>query len=80
MNLERFDDAIAVPNATVARDPSHPQRHLLLSQVFRLGDEDRARKECELSLKLGARTQHYLRLCKIGRFRNGEPSSCPHFH
>jgi Flp pilus assembly protein TadD len=33
--------------------PDQPQPHLLLSQIyFRMGDEDRARREKELSLKL----------------------------
>jgi tetratricopeptide (TPR) repeat protein len=53
MNLERFDDAITELKSTMERDPTHPQPHLLLSQIyFRLGDEDRAKVERDLSLKL----------------------------
>ena len=53
MNLEQFRDALRELNATVERDPKHPQPHLLLSQIyFRLGDERRAKVEKDLSLKL----------------------------
>jgi tetratricopeptide (TPR) repeat protein len=53
MGLKRWEEAISELDQAVRLDPRHPQPHLLLSQVyFRLGDEERARKEKELSLKL----------------------------
>jgi tetratricopeptide (TPR) repeat protein len=53
MNLDRFPEAMTELNATIERDPKHPQPHLLLSQIyFRMGDEDRAKAEKDLSLKL----------------------------
>ncbi len=53
MTLERFSEALQELEQTIARDPRHPQPHLLLSQIyFRQGDEDRARLERELSLRL----------------------------
>jgi Flp pilus assembly protein TadD len=51
--LKKFEQAVKELNDAVRLDASHPQPHLLLSQVyFRLGDEERARREKELSLKL----------------------------
>lgn len=48
--LKRAQDVL-LEAATV--DETHPQPHLLLSQVcFRLGDEERARKEKELAARL----------------------------
>jgi tetratricopeptide (TPR) repeat protein len=53
MGLKRWDKAVRELNEAVRLDPRHPQPHLLLSQVyFRLGDEEQARREKELSLKL----------------------------
>jgi len=53
MNLGKWDEAIAELNETIGLDPTHPQPHLLLSQIyFRLGDETRAKREKQISLKL----------------------------
>jgi tetratricopeptide (TPR) repeat protein len=53
MGLKKWDHAVKELNEAVRIDPQHPQPHLLLSQLyFRLGDEEQARKEKELSLKL----------------------------
>jgi tetratricopeptide (TPR) repeat protein len=53
MGLKRWEQALKELSEAVRLDPRHPQPHLLLSQVhFRLGDEEQARKEKELSLKL----------------------------
>ena len=47
------EQAIQELEEAIRLDPTHPQPHLLLSQVyFRLGNEDRARSEKDLSLKL----------------------------
>ena len=53
MGLKKWEQAIKELNEAIRLDATHPQPHLLLSQVyFRLGDEERARSEKELSLKL----------------------------
>jgi tetratricopeptide (TPR) repeat protein len=53
MGLKRWEQAIKELDEAVRLDVTHPQPHLLLSQVyFRLGNEDRARREKDLSLKL----------------------------
>jgi len=53
IGLKKWEQAIKELDEAVRLDPRHPQPHLLLSQIyFRLGDEERARKEKELSLKL----------------------------
>jgi len=53
MGLERYPEAVKELNGCIAAKPDHPQPHLMLSQIyFRLGDEARANKEKELSLKL----------------------------
>ena len=53
MKLERWDDAVAELQRTIELDPSHPQPHLLMSRIlFRRGDEERAKQERDLSLKL----------------------------
>ena len=53
IGLKKWEQAITELNEAVRLDPRHPQPHLLLSQVyFRLGDEERAREEKDLSLKL----------------------------
>jgi tetratricopeptide (TPR) repeat protein len=50
LGLEKLADAASQLERC---DPKHPQPHLLLSQVyFRLGDEARARREKEISLRL----------------------------
>lgn len=52
-SLKRWPEALAELEETVRRDPKHPQPHLLLSQIhFQLGDEDKARRAKELSLRL----------------------------
>jgi tetratricopeptide (TPR) repeat protein len=53
MALERYQEAVQELQRAIERDPRHPNPHLLLSQVyFRKGDEDRAAKEKEVSLRL----------------------------
>lgn len=53
IGLKRLPEALSELTEAVRRDPSHPQPHLLLSQVyFRLGDEANARRERETSLRL----------------------------
>lgn len=53
MNLKKWPEAIAALEQTIAMDPTHPQPHLLLSQIyFRLGDEAKARTEKQISLRL----------------------------
>ena len=53
MNQEKWREAIAELNETIALDPRHPQPHLLLSQIyFRLGDEAKAKTEKDTSLRL----------------------------
>ena len=53
VNLDKWSDAIAALNETVALDPKHPQPHLLLSQIyFRRGEEAKAKAEKEISLRL----------------------------
>ncbi len=52
MGLRRYREAAQEMRRAAEIDPDHPQPHLLLSQIyFRLGDEEAARKEKELSLK-----------------------------
>jgi len=53
MALERYQQAVTELEACSKASPTHPQPHLLLSQVyFRLGDEARSRAEKELSYRL----------------------------
>ncbi|NWF84052.1 MAG: tetratricopeptide repeat protein [Bryobacteraceae bacterium] len=53
MALERYQEAVSELEACAKASPSHPQPHLLLSQVFfRLGDEARSRAEKEISFRL----------------------------
>lgn len=53
MTLERFDEARQELARIIAASPDHPQPHLLLSQIYyRLGDEERARAEKSISMKL----------------------------
>jgi predicted Zn-dependent protease len=53
MGLERYKQAVEELESWAARSPKHPQPHLLLSQLYFItGDEDRARSEKELSLRL----------------------------
>jgi Tfp pilus assembly protein PilF len=52
MDLQKWEEAIRELEDTIRLDPKHPQPHLFLSQIyFRLGDEERARKEKEISLR-----------------------------
>jgi hypothetical protein len=52
--VEALEEAASV-------QPDHPQPHLLLSQVyFRLRDEERARKEKDLSLHLRRQNPAFL--------------------
>jgi len=53
MKLEKWDEAIAELKETMQLDPSHPQPHLLLSQIyFRVGEEAKAKDEKQISFKL----------------------------
>lgn len=53
MSLKRWEDALRLLEETARIDARHPQPHLLLSQLyFRRGDEKRAQREKELSLRL----------------------------
>src|SRR5262249_30661486 len=53
MHLQHSHDAPQELTQAVELAPRHPQPHLLLSQIYyRLGEEDKARLEKELSLKL----------------------------
>lgn len=53
MNEQKWQEAIAGLNETIALDPKHPQPHLLLSQIyFRLGEEEKAKSEKQISLRL----------------------------
>ncbi|NBO64917.1 MAG: tetratricopeptide repeat protein [Acidobacteria bacterium] len=53
IGLKLLSDAVSELLETARLDPTHPQPHLLLSQVyFRLGDQERARREREISLRL----------------------------
>jgi tetratricopeptide (TPR) repeat protein len=53
MALEQYKPAVAELDACAKASPTHPQPHLLLSQVyFRMGDEARSRAEKELSYRL----------------------------
>jgi tetratricopeptide (TPR) repeat protein len=53
MGEEKYADASTELLGCAARNPVHPQPHLMLSQVyFRLGDEQRATAEKNLSMKL----------------------------
>jgi len=53
MSLERYQEALKELEQALASQPKHPHPHLLLSQIyFRMGDEQRAREEKELSLRL----------------------------
>jgi tetratricopeptide (TPR) repeat protein len=53
MALDKLEDAAKEAESCSRTSPTHPQPHLLMSQIqFRLGDDDRASREKELSLKL----------------------------
>lgn len=53
IGLKKLEEALTALNESIGVDASHPQPHLLLSQVyFRLGREDEAKREKELSLRL----------------------------
>jgi tetratricopeptide (TPR) repeat protein len=53
MHLELWPESFAELEAAARIDPGHPEPHLLLSRVyFRTGDEERAAREKEISLRL----------------------------
>ncbi|MGH9631954.1 MAG: tetratricopeptide repeat protein, partial [Bryobacteraceae bacterium] len=53
MGLRRYEDAKTELLRAIEINPRHPQPRLLLSQIyFRMGDEEHASQEKELSLKL----------------------------
>jgi tetratricopeptide (TPR) repeat protein len=53
MEMERYAEAVAELERVIGISPRHPQPHLLLSQVcFRRGEDERARQEKEISLRL----------------------------
>jgi tetratricopeptide (TPR) repeat protein len=53
MGLERYREAAEELERCAHRSPKHPQPHLLLSQLYFIsGDEERARVEKQLSLRL----------------------------
>lgn len=57
MGMEKYGEAVDELLKCIVRNPNHPQPHLLLSQVyFRMGDEERAQNEKDISLRL--RRQH----------------------
>ena len=75
MKLERWDDAVAELQRTIELDPSHPQPHLLMSQIlFRRGDEERAKQQRDLSLGLRSKSRSQSRRSRAGRFLNADPS------
>jgi tetratricopeptide (TPR) repeat protein len=53
IGLDRLKEAVAALEQAIRLDAMHPQPHLLLSQIyFRMGDEEGARREKEISLRL----------------------------
>jgi tetratricopeptide (TPR) repeat protein len=53
MKLEKYVDAVNELEAAIERSPKHPEPHLVLAQVyFRMAEDDRARAEKEVSLRL----------------------------
>jgi tetratricopeptide (TPR) repeat protein len=53
MHLEKWQDAVDELGEAVRLDPKHPEPHLLLSRIhFRMGDEQKAASEKEISLTL----------------------------
>jgi tetratricopeptide (TPR) repeat protein len=73
MGLERLEEAVAELNACAAKEPKHPQPHLLLSQIyFRLGQEARASAEKELSLKLRRENPALMESAQSRPFRQPE--------
>jgi hypothetical protein len=71
--MERFEEALAELEATVKLAPDHPQPHLLLSQIhFRLGDEERAKQERELSLRLRRENPQLLEALQGRPFPDGK--------
>jgi tetratricopeptide (TPR) repeat protein len=58
---ERVEEAERELTACAARQPEHPQPHLLLSQIyFRLGDQTRAQAEKALSLRLRRQNPRFM--------------------
>jgi len=61
IGLKQWDEAVEVLEEAARVQPDHPQPHLLLSQVyFRLRDEERARREKDLSLRLRRQNPAFL--------------------
>ena len=59
VNLDKWSDAIAALNETVALDPKHPQPHLLLSQIyFRMGEEAKPRLRRRSPYVYGAKSNY----------------------
>jgi len=53
MHLEKWHEAIDELGEAVRLNPTHPEPHLLLSRIyFRMGDEQKAAGEKEISLRL----------------------------
>lgn len=71
MGLKKWDAAIAELQEAARQQPDHPQPHLLLSQVyFRLGDEEKARQEKDLSLRLRRENPTFLESVQSRPFPN----------
>jgi Flp pilus assembly protein TadD len=61
MQSRQLPAALAELDQAVRLDPRHPQPHILLSQIyFRMGQEEHARQEKELSLRLRRENPHAL--------------------
>lgn len=74
MNLKRWPEAIAQLNQAVAADPKHPQPHLLLSQIyFRMKDEQKAKAEKDISLRLRRENPTMLEAVQGRPFPAGAP-------
>ena len=70
MQLDRLDEAAGELDEAVRRDSKQPQPHLLLSQIyFRLGKEDRAREEKNLSMRLRRENPATLEVAQGRAFR-----------
>jgi tetratricopeptide (TPR) repeat protein len=69
MHLERWQDAAGELEGAVRVDPEHPEPHVLLSRLyFRAGDEVRAARERDLSLRLRRDNPHALEAPQGRRF------------
>ncbi len=75
MSLRRYREAVEELERAVKADPRHPQPHLLLSQVyFRRGDEEAARREKRISLRLRRENPEAME-APVGRPFSAEPRS-----